>query len=516
MRLKGLSDQKSGKEDGIVAPVRGLNTQSPIAGLSQDYATVLDNFVCQPDALITRSGAVDSVTGFTSAPKSLLSYSAGNKAELFATTDSGVFNASGTGPVGAAVVALTKGYGKHVNIGTSAGQFLYFVNGTDTAKLYNGTTWTSVTGVSAPAITGPATSTFFSVEVYRARLYFLQRDFLGFYYLPADSVGGVAVAFRVGAVCRLGGYVVAQGTWSIDGGAGPDDHYVLATSEGEIVVWKGSDPASVNAWQYIGTYYVGKPLGVGSFAKFGGDLLYLCENGLIPLSQLLQSSTRNYVSALSFRIQPSLAKAVADARDKEGWKIHVIPRLSLVIINVPSKGAGLKATQFVYNSYSKGWSTFSGWDAFDFTEFNNRTFFTTGQKTAAAFEGQSDFNTDIVAICDTSYNRFGTRSQLQPLAMRAIYASTNKTEYTLGLSQDFTNEYTENTYSFRGAPSSLWDSSLWDTSLWGRDFYLYRDWVTLASKGGIAISTRFKVSSKVASTVVLAFDYKFASQGLIS
>ena len=516
MKVRGTGDTATGEVKGIIAPVKGLNTQAPLAGLSQDFALVLDNFVCQPDAIITRTGALDHVTGFVGPVRSLMAYSSGIKSEMFATDSTGIFHVTSGGVVGAAVSALTSGYGKSVNMATSAGQFLYFANGIDSLKLYDGTTWTTVTGVSAPAITGVVTSTLFDVEVYRARLYFLQNQFLGFYYLPADSIGGIATAFRVGALCRLGGYVVAHGTWSIDGGAGPDDHYVLATSNGEILVWRGSDPSTTATWQYIGTFYVGKPLGQNCFAKYGGDVLYLCENGLIPLSTLLQSTTRNYVSALTFRIQPSIAQAVAKARFQTGWKVHVIPRLSLVIINVPSQGANLPATQFVFNTHSKGWSTFSGWDAVDFLEFDDKTFYTTQSKVVRCFAGTSDFGSDIVSICDTSYNRFGTRSQLQPLVMRALFATNNRADYTLGIAQDFANEYQENSYTFRGSPAGLWDSALWDVAVWGSDFVLYRDWVTVAAKGGLALSTRFKISSKTATTLLLAVDYKFAQQGLIS
>jgi hypothetical protein len=515
-RSRGMPDAKGGREDGVIAPIKGLNTQAPLAGLDSGFAVKLDNFICQPDALVTRGGAITYASGFSTAPKTLIVYSSGTKKEFFAANSVGIFNVSGIGAIGVAVIAVTRGQGKFVNMATSAGQFLYFVNGVDFPKLYNGATWADVTAVSSPAITGVVPSTFFDVEVYRARLYFLQNQFLGFYYLPSDSVGGIATAFRIGALCRLGGFVVAHGTWSVDGGFGPDDHYVLATSNGELVVWVGSDPSSTATWRYIGTFYVGKPLGQNCFAKFGGDLLYLCENGLIPLSQLLQSTNRNYTSALTYRIQPSIAKAVNKSRNQVGWKVHVIPRLSLVLLNIPSAGVGLPATQFAYNSYSKAWSTLSGWNAADFLEYDDRTFYTTGLQVAEAFVGASDFGNDIVALCDTSYNRFGTREQLQPLLMRALHASNNKVEYTLGLAQDFTDEYKENVYAFRGSPSGLWNSGLWNTALWGGGYYLYKDWVTIASNGGLALSTRFKVSSKVASTIVLAFDYKFAQQGLVS
>lgn len=503
-----LYDAMAGKVDGIAAPVKGLNTQVALAGLSQDYAIQLDNWVCQPDAIVTRGGSANHATGFASPPKSLMVYSAAGVRKMFAASANGIFDTTSAGAIGAAAATLTNGQGVSVNFATSAGQFLYFVNGVDNAKLYNGTVWADSTA------TGLALNTIKSVETYRQRIFFLQNTFLGFWYLPADSIAGAAAAFRVGSLCRLGGEVTAHGTWSVDGGSGPDDHYALATSEGEVIVFRGSDPGVVANWTYVGTFNVGKPLGVNCFAKFGGDLLYLCENGCIPLSELLVSTTRNYKRALTNNIEPTIANAAALYKSLAGWKVHVCPRRALVLINAPLTSS--TAVQYVYNSYSGGWSTFSRWNAADFVEFNGDTYFTTGNVVAKAFTGYSDMGANITAICDTAYNRFRTRQQLQPSMMRAVFAAGANISYTLGLAQDFSGAYTESVYQGSGGTVGFWDSGLWDTALWGGGFNLKRDWVTIAARGGIALSTRFKVESSIASSVLLAVDYKFAQQGLIS
>jgi len=511
---QGLDDQAAGLVKGISAPVKGLNTQSTVAGLGQDFAMQLDNWVCQPDSLVTRTGCSNHKTGFSQAPKTLFKYTSGIAQELYAAADNGIFSVGTAGAVGAAVAACTNGWGKSVNFATSAGQFSYFVNGVDTPKLYNGSTWTEITGVSSPAITGPTTTTFKDVETYRSRLYFLQNDFLGFYYLPADSVSGAATAFRVGALCRQGGEVTGHATWTLDGGTGQDDHYVLATSEGEIIVFRGNDPGNTSAWTYVGTYPVGRPLGANCFVKLGGELLYLCEGGLIPLSSILQGGVRNYAQALSSRIEPSLVQAGLAYGTLPGWKLLVVPNLSLLMLNIPKDVSN--SMQYCYNTKSKGWSTFSGWHAHDLIEYKGSVYFTTDTAVVRAFVGTTDYGAAITAICDTAYNSFGTRNQLTPLMMRALYASNSQVFYTLGLAQDFTGEFTESTYGGIAGVAGLWDSGLWDTALWGGSFTLSKDWVTVAARGALALSTRFKVSSLSATTVLIALDYKFAEQGLLS
>lgn len=513
-RSPNMVDQVGGHSDGIIAPVAGLNTQSALAGLSTDYAITLDNWICQPDSLVTRLGATSHATGFASSPKTLMRHSSATAAKVFAACASGIFDVTSTGAIGASVAACTSGFGKAVNFGISSGQYMYFCNGVDTPKLYDGTTWVSVTGVSAPAITGPTTTALFDVETYRQRLYFLHTDFLGFYYLPADSVGGAATAFRIGSLCRLGGKVVAHGTWSIDGGSGPDDHYALATSNGEVVVFHGSDPAVVANWTYVGTYYLGKPLGQNCFTKFGGDLLYLCENGLIPASSIVQSASLNYAKALTARIQPTIAAAAQAYGANSGWQVIVYPRQSLILLNVPLSST--RSIQYVYNSLSKGWSTFSGWNAASFLVSGDAVYFATGSIVAQAFNGASDFGANIEAICDTSYSRFGTREQLQPILSRALFASNGPVSYSMGLAQDFSGNYLENSFPASSTTAGVWDSGLWDTAIWGGGFELRRDWVTLSARGGLALSTRFRVSSLTSSTIFLSVGHKFAEQGLVS
>ena len=505
---KGLYNSVEGRVEGIPSPVKGLNTQAALSGLGKDFATQLDNWVCQPDAIVTRGGAVNHVTGLPALGKTLMAYSSATTKKLFAATNSGIFDVTSAGAVGASVSTIAQGFGNSVNFATSAGQYLYFVNGNDDARYYNGSVWT------VPGITGPALNTLKAVETYRQRLYFLQNDFLGFYYLAADSIAGAATAFRIGSLCRFGGEVTAHGTWSVDGGSGPDDHYVLATSEGELVVFRGSDPAVVANWVYVGTYYVGKPLGIRSFAKFGGDLLYLCENGIIPLNNLVTSTTRDYSSAMTLRVQPSIGNASALYGGNTGWKVHICPKRNLVMLNVPVDT--VTSTQFVYNSYSKGWGTFSGWNAADFIEFEGDTYFSTGTVVAKAFTGYNDFGANITAICDTAYNSFNTREQLLPILVRPIFATNANITYTVGIAQDFSGNYVESSFLTGVGAVGLWDSGLWDTALWGGSFNLRRDWLTIAARGGISLSMRFKVESNNSSTVFLAADFKFAQQGLVS
>jgi hypothetical protein len=41
--------------------------------------------------------------------------------------------------------------------------------------------------------------------------------------LPVASIAGTAAKLTIAPFCKLGGYLVDIGSWSRDGGSGPDD-----------------------------------------------------------------------------------------------------------------------------------------------------------------------------------------------------------------------------------------------------------------------------------------------------
>jgi len=501
-------------ETGIAAPVKGLNTKTSLAGMAQDYALVLDNWVCQPDALVSRLGAENYSTGFTVPPKSLHRYSSASGDDFFAAADDGIYDITSAGAVGAAVTSLISGQARSVNFSTSAGQYLVLVNGADNLKLYDGTTWVTVTGVSTPAITGPGTETLTHVETYRQRLFFLPKQALSFYYLPIDSVGGAATEFRIGAICRRGGRVISHATWTFDGGAGSDDCYVVATSEGEVVVFTGSDPSDPTAWTLKGVYYIGEPLGPNCLVKVGGDLLYLCAAGLLPLSKALQTATIDYRTALTDNIQPTITLAAQVSATNYGWQTQPFPAMNLLLVNVPVDSD--TSEQYCFSTLSRGWSRFTNWNATSWIEHNGSLYFTHAGGVAKALTGYSDFGSNIVATMDTAYNRFGTRRQLQPAQMRFLLATTGPVQYTVGFATDFSDEYAEQIMSTGNFTVGLWDSGLWDTALWGAGYSLQKSWITVPAYGGIALSTRLRVESTTISSTLIAMDYLLLRQGLIS
>jgi hypothetical protein len=205
--------------------------------------------------------------------------------------------------VGAAVVTgLTNARWQHVNMATSGGNFLMAVNGSDKLRGWNGAAWWT-DGDGTHDITGVDTATCIGIALFKRRLWLIQSGTSSVWYLPVDSIAGVASQLDFGSIFTRGGQLMAMADWSIDAGIGIDDYAAFISDQGEVALYKGSDPTSATTWALVGTFWVGAPIGRRCVAQFAGDVLLISKDGLIPLSKALMSSRVDSKIALTDKIQ---------------------------------------------------------------------------------------------------------------------------------------------------------------------------------------------------------------------
>lgn len=501
----------------VPAPVGGLNTRDSLSSMSEMDAIVLNNWYPDGSKLTIRKGASNHLTAMTSPVKSFITYTNATKTELFATTNLGVFDATAAGAMGAAKIALTQGYGQHVNYRTSAGSFIVFVNGVDEMRGYDGTTWQAVNATSTPGITGVLTQNLIHVNVFKNRLWFIQKSSMSAWYMPTSSLGGAASEFPLGQVFSRGGHLVAMGTWTIDGGSGVDDLAVFVSSEGEIAVYQGTDPSSITTFGLVGVYYVGAPLGLRCFIKYGGDLLYLSKQGLYPLSKAFASASVDRSVALSNKIDPTFIDYADRYGDLEGWEMTVFPKAGFTIINVP-KEVGVSYEQLVVNLVSGAWCRFTGWNSRCFALWDDRLFFGTETIVAEAWTGTADFGANIVASAQTAYNYFGRLSQLKHFELvRPILIVDRFRVLTLAMSieVDFNETSDLSSVQLGNNAISSFDTDDWDLSVWAAGKEVLRDWYTLAAPDGYAVSFELRVSSNQTSCNWAATDFLLQQGGVL-
>lgn len=494
----------------VSSPVGGLNARDPIAEMKETDAITLDNFFCTPYDVMVRYGYSQWATGITGTVNTLCSYSPPSGAiKLFATVGANIYDVSNTGAIGAAVATgKTSDKWQHTNFGTAGGNFLMMVNGSDAPLMYDGTNWTN------PAITGVTTTNLINVAAHMSRLWFVEKDTLKVWYLPTLSIAGAASSIDFSGVFNRGGYLMAMGTWSLDAGYGMDDYAVFVTSEGQVAVYKGTDPASANTWARIGIYDVGAPIGRRCLQKYAGDLTLICKDGLAPLSKALMSSRVNSQEMLTDKVQHIMSEYTTSYGANFGWETTIFPQENMLLVNVPTSSS--TSYQLVMNTINGSWSRFTGWDAVCFELHGDTLYFGANGVVCKAWDTQADNAANINFDAQQSFNYFGSGGQLKQVKMlRPLISTDGSPSILLGVNVDYDTTAPTGIPTFTASTAATWDLSLWDgTIFWGGDLQVKKDWQT-AFGLGYCISAHMKGESKNLKLRWAATDYLVTGGGVI-
>lgn len=471
----------------LPAPVGGWNARDSLANMAPTDAVTLDNYFPGVSNVGLRGGYTKHATGFPDDVETLMTYSGGTTNQLWAVSDGKFYNATAAGTIGAAAVSgLSNSRWEHTNITTAGGSYLYAANGVNTPYLYDGSTWTSITGASSPAITGVTTTTLTTPTLFKNRMWFIQKNTLKAWYLPTSSVGGAAQVLDLSSIARLGGVLVSMASWTIDAGYGVDDNLVFITDKGEAIVYRGTDPSSASTWALIGVWIVGAPIGNRCLMKYGGDLLVLTLDGLLPLASALQSSRLDPNIALSDKIQGAFATAAATYGSNFGWCMLYNPKNNALIVNVPVRDGAQE--QFVMNNITKAWCRFTGWSAFHFETLDDEPYFGGAGFVAKAWtQGSTGFVDDtsnIVGKCLQAFNYFETRGVKKIFTRaRPSFFSNGTPSITVGMNVDFSLADNFAPISFTPPTVALWDTALWDGAVWGSDLEIQNNWQGITGVG---------------------------------
>lgn len=497
----------------LPAPIGGWNARDSIANMEPTDAYELENLFPTVSNVILRGGYTKHVTGLPGQVETLMNYSAAATNKLFAISVTSIYDVTSAGAVGAAVASgLSNARWEYINVATAGGNFMYLVNGTDSPRLYNGTTWTAITAISAPAITGVTTTLLTNITLFKNRVWFVEKDSLRAWYLPTLSVGGVAQYIDMSAIAKKGGYVVAAATWTLDAGYGIDDNLVFITNQGEVIVYRGTDPSSASTWALVGVFSIGSPVSKRCMLKYAGDLLVITLDGLVPLAAAIQSSRLDPRVNLSDKIQGAFTAATSSYKDNFGWDILFNPKNNAVWVNVPVK-VGSSQEQYVMNTITKSWAKFTGWAANVFETFNDDPYFggngfvAQAWKTGSGSTGYIDDTNNIVTNALQAFNYFGSPAVKKYFtrARPSVFTSGSPAIF-IGMNIDFDTSDTTSAISYApSASQATWDTSVWDTGVWGSDLTITNNWQGVTGIGYCG-GLRFKSTSRNLSVEWAATD----------
>jgi hypothetical protein len=486
------------------APVLGWNARDAIASMKELFAVILDNWWPNGATVDLRKGSSDYVTGFASAVETLATYRPKTGSQkLFAWAGTALYDASAIGAVGAAVVSgLTNARWQFTNFGNSAGHFLICLNGTDDMRLYDGATWKTINAGSTPSITNVLTANLIGVFVFKERPWYIQRDAMSLWYPAAGAITGALTEFPLQGVFKKGGYLMAGGSWSIDAGNGPDDYMVLISSEGEVVMYVGVDPASLSK---VGNYQIGKPIGRRCIEQFGNDLAIITTDGLIPISRVPGNGDANKAIALTDNIQTAMAQAVSLYGTRFGWQTIFYAEASMLLLNVPVAAGSQQ--QFVMNSIGKAWARFlpkgtcPGWPANCFEVMNGELYFGGATMVRKAWTGTADAGFAIESDVLPAFNAFGFGDrELHFLQVKPIIAwDQNPTEIRIDINVNYTQTAPTSQITLPATTSGTWDSGTFDSAQWAGVVTANEGWYGVT---GMGFNGALRMSAKSANAVI--------------
>ncbi len=368
------------------------------------YASVMDNYIPQDTKVVLRNGYTKYVD-FSAPVETLASYQYGAHKRFFAASDKKIWDIT---TADGKQAILSSGINNNRFRFAQYKNYMFFVNGVDTPKAFYvdgegvdhiGTWGFSGTGLSAGNIV--------NVSVSKQRLWFVQKDSLTVWYPEvAGNVSGTLHSFDLAQVCRYGGYLVAVADWTQDGGQGIDDLTVFITSEGEVLVYSGSDIESVDDWTLRGSYKISRPIGYECCMQYQGDVVIIAEDGYIPLSKALPLNQANTAQvAFSDCIRGLVIDRTQKYASHIGWQGVIYSRGGYALFNVPVANA---YEQHVINVSTGAWCRFTDIRSHCWCVFDRRLYFGSDKAVYLFDEGFTDDGAPICGIVEQAYSNLGT------------------------------------------------------------------------------------------------------------
>jgi len=406
-----------------------------------------------------------------------------------------------------------------VAFSNAGSQFMLGVTGADAPFSYDGTTFNTLT---ITGLTG-SQNTLHGIFAFKGRVYLTQKDQLGFYYLAVGAIQGAASYFDLAQVSKKGGYLLGAASFSMDSGTGPQDYIVFMTSEGEYIVYAGTDPSNAATWGLVGRYYSSAPIGRKGWFNFRSDLYIIGEEGITSLSQIRTNGASG--QELDF-LSTKLGNYLSDLnpyQNVHGWCAVAYPKGNMLIVNVPgSASTAGEYYQFAMNTDTNAWARFRDQKALCWTVHAKKAYYgTTDGRVVQADTGTDDDGAAIKCNCRQAYNYFddgkGMGASDKHFHFATFIVQADGTPpLSAELNVNFEGGQPQYVGELAAGSGTEWDVANWDTFDWGessatRNFtvpfgkvgYVGSIWLRALTKTNIKwYATRF-IAERVQGIVLL-------------
>lgn len=519
------------------APLAGLNTISPASALEPSECLVLYNMLAGENGLAARAGYEEWVTGIGEEVRTLISFkgsaSDGTKDRLWACTTTGIWDCTSSTATPTQVVIFptqdgNSGYGRYTSfVNTVPEHWLCYCDESNGYYAYAEATdtWAKVAaGLGANQINGVDPANFSAVMGWKNRLWFIQKDTQIAWYTAIGALFGTVQPFYFGSKFKYGGDLVGLWNWTIDGGAGVDDMLVAISSSGDLIIYQGTDPSSVNTFALKGVWYLGGvPVGRRIASDVGGDLLILSQLGLLPLSKLVAGQViRDPNIYATAKITNLFTNLMSVRKNILGWDLKIHPNSNGIVLTLPAiAGTGHTGEQLFMSLTTRGWSYLQdlpmtcaeSWagDLY-FGTVDGRVCINTGTVDNTQLTG----TTNTVAInwsLITSFQNLGSARIKRVNLIRPFFATGGTVpNYRVGARYNF------DLTGITGVSQSVQAGSLWGTASWGISLWGAGSAVAGRYQGGSGLGSNVAVAlagSSIDKAILIGFDLAYSPGGIL-
>lgn len=500
----------------LLAPTSGLNLRDPFLTLKPQDALVLNNFIARPQGCETRGGYKKHSVGLGGKVATLLGYEAQDPTEskLFAAVEDKFFDVTEAEEDPDPIVADTgsaDGYWSSIMFNGPTRNFLCCTNKTGGYWTYDTVDgWVDRTADLTGFSGAPG-----CIAAWKNRLFFIDQGTAKAYYLPVNSIQGAASELDLGPLLKHGGSLVAVTNWTLNAGIDIDDYIVFFGSEGDVIVYQGTDPDDISTFALKGVWYLGRPMaGDRFFTEYGGELFVMSELGMVPLSKMVNGLVADTYSVMTSKIQPALTVQTAKYIDAIGWEVGISATNDLVIIQTP-QGADGTYLQWVMFIQTGAWSTFTGMPMTTWVVYNGQLYFgdENGNVCKGLYKDKDgvEFNETggDLPLCSLQggFNDFGVPANLKIFSMvRPIFISSTAPAVSLQINIDYMQNKVYAQPVFFDVDASFWDEAVWNEATWSGDAQSYSAWAGVQGMGyygSLRMAVRGKQGTSYASSNVM-------------
>lgn len=284
---------------------------------------------------------------------------------------------------------------------------------------FNGTTLDFPAFTTGVGETQPAE--FDGLVAHQDRLYFWKSTGpLEFWHTTTvGATQGTLAKFPLDRLGSIRGVIVAMASWTVDSAESVDDLLVILTSAGDVVLYRGLNPADAADWSLWGKFRMAAPVSRFALLNHGPDLFVVTKAGLTSIRDVAGRGAPALVRAITTPIQRDMEAAIRAAGDSLNWQLVTPSSERYLIVSVPRPGAHVF---FVFGFESGGWFEWSGFTPMNWRRAGGDLLATLDSGEEIAFgDVRGDAGAPIPQEWRSAWQRLGTDhvNELRPVIIGA-------------------------------------------------------------------------------------------------